>query len=274
MREAGMRTPARILLVSTACALVTACGGGGEQKPARFDGPNDLQPVSLAQQGSPRAAPPTPAALSLPPTASLRTQPPAAAVAVAPATVARARFNPDGLDAVRIAADLQRFGNAVADEKSCPWGELACDATYTASVNLKLHGSVGHLIQDEGKAHFDAEDVVQLPVVPAPLSVFIQSSAESKDALYVTLEDRQGSRLFALPPIAPGAATAFGWTRTDDAAGAPFRLRLQAPAGPGEHSIDYVLLPVPDAEWHAGFNCRSSPARPAPGGSCSGSARP
>lgn len=252
-----MTTPARMLLASAACTLIASCGGG-DARTASFDGPSNIEPVALAHQDGPRAAPPMAGLPPAPPPPAMRQNAPAPAVAIAPGPVTRARFNPDALGAVQMAATLQRFGDAVADEKSCPWGEIACDMTYTASLNVKLHGSVGRVINEDGKAYFDAEDVVQLPSVPAPLSIFIQSGTASKDVLHVTLEDRLGNRLYALPPLAPGASTAFGWTRTDDAGGAPFRVRLQVPAGPGDHAVDYVVLPALDTDWRAGLD-RASP---------------
>lgn len=188
------------------------------------------------------------------PVASPRTTAPALPPPTAPGSarpVTPARLNPDAVDAAQIAARLEQFEDAVLDEKSCTDGDIRCDSTYAARMHLKLRGSVGRHMQEDRQVHFDAVDLVQLPTVAAPVSFFIQSSPASKDVLHITLEDRLGNRLYTPPPLPAGASTAFGWTRTDDAAGAPLRLRLSARTGSGDHSVDYLVLPVADAQWRA-----------------------
>lgn len=174
-------------------------------------------------------------------------------------THARARFNPDSLSATEIGGSLRNFVDSLSDEKSCTRGSIPCDETYSARLNLKLRGMVGGVVNEDRQVYLDAEDNVYLPAIPRAVSFFLQSSPTSRDLLHVTLEDRLGNRLYQLPPLPPGASTAFGWTRTDESDTAPLRLRLHAPSGPGEHAVDYLVLVLQDDDWRAGKRAARTP---------------
>ena len=235
-----MKTPPIALSSLLAASLVAACGGS---EPTDIDGPRMAQaqaepaqspaPVQQMARASGDATP-----------APARLQPPAAGALASRDAGVLARITSEGPSADQVKALLGRYPDSVADEKSCPWGPIPCDVQYTAGMHQKFHGSVGWHERNEDGVHVDSVDLVQLPPVGNGVTAFIQNDQDSKDVVYVAVEDRVGTSLFNGPKLVPGAATTIHWTRTDDRTTGPFRLRLQAVTGPGDHTVRYTVLPL------------------------------
>jgi len=167
------------------------------------------------------------------------------------------RLNPNGIPASRIEASLARYESAFQDETSCWTKEDPCDGDYAIELNRKSSGMVGWWNKKNGRDVFvDAQDLLRLPSVSGAVTVFVKNNTASKDWLDVTLEDRTGTRLYGFPPLAVGASAAISWTRTDDRAAGPYRLRLSARTGSGDHTVSYTVLPIAHSQWLAQVQAR------------------
>lgn len=232
--------------------LQVACGGGGEPAPDAMAVAKG-SPALRNESGSGGQA--TRQVL----------QSPAAGAGVAP-TIPPAppdgppRWNPDGISAPQIEAQLARLDNAFQDESSCWTKEEPCDGDYVVELNRKSSGRVGWWSKTGRDVFVDTEDLLRLPTVPGAVTVFVKNNPASKDTLDVTLEDRAGKRLHLLSPLAVGASAVVSWTRTDDRAAGPYRLRLSARTGPGDHTVDYTVLPIAHSHWLA--QAQAQPMRP------------
>lgn len=169
------------------------------------------------------------------------------------------RLDPDGIPASDIEASLARYENAFQDETSCWAKDDPCDGDYAIELNRKSSGMVGWWSKTGRDVFVDREDFVRLPQLAGAMTVFVKSNPASNDWLDVTLEDRAGTRLYAFAPLGAGTSAAISWTRTDDRIAGPYRLRLSARTGPGDHTVSYTVLPVARAQWLA--QAQGQPAR-------------
>lgn len=238
-----MNVRRKFLLLACPIALLlqVACGGA-DTAPDSMDTANvapELRSAGVRVGQGTQLMPQSPA-----------TGPGASAISSAPLD-GPPRWNPHGIPAPRIEAQLARLDNAYQDESSCWTKEEPCDGDYVVELNRKSSGKVGWWNKTGRDVFVDTEDLLRLPTVPGAVTVFVKNNPASKDSLDVTLEDRTGKRLHMLPPLAVGASTVISWTRTDDRATAPYRLRLSARTGPGEHTVEYTVLPIAHAHWAA-----------------------
>lgn len=238
--------PRRTLLLigcSMLSLLPVACGG---DPPGMGLGANASAEARSAAGGGEDRAQPYPSAPAVAAVATSTPGPRSSELSDGPP-----RFNPDGIPASQIETRFARFENAPADEASCWTKEEPCDGDFLADLNQKSHGHVGWWTKTGRDVFVDTVDVVRLPSVAGAVTVFVKNHSSSKDMLDVTLEDRSGNKLHSLPPLAVGASAAIGWTRTKDPAAGPYRLRLSARVGPGEHTVDYTVLPIAHVHWSA-----------------------
>lgn len=171
------------------------------------------------------------------------------------------RLNPNGIPASQIEANLARYESAFQDETSCWTKEDPCDGDYAIELNRKSSGMVGWWTKNGRDVFVDAQDLPRLPSVAGAVTVFVKNNPASKDWLDVTLEDRNGTRLHGFPPLAVGASAAISWTRTDDRAAGPYRLRLSARTGSGDHTVSYTVLPIAHTQWLAQAQGRPTQSR-------------